>query len=194
MTNAGNDAPSATHVHGAFGQWVDDGVSVHRGVTLPPAAAITVSDRCAAGVRDDLSGPVLVAALRRAGAASVVGVLVRDDVDEIQAAVRAQIDHGCRLIFTTGGTGLAPRDVTPEAVGALIERLVPGLADGIRASGAAHTAMGALSRGVAGVTGQTLIVTLPGSPGAVTDAMAYLSPLLPHIMSQLAGGDHDVTP
>lgn len=175
---------------GASGRWQDDGDGLHRVSQLPPAGVITVSDRCSAGVAEDRSGPLLRDALLRAGAVDVALALVPDDGDAIRQAVLDMVGSGRRIVMTTGGTGLGPRDVTPEAVAALIERPVPGLAEAIRAAGLAHTETAVLSRGVAGVIGRTLVVTLPGSPAAVTDAAHYLSPLLPHICSQLDGGDH----
>jgi len=176
---------------GASGDWSDEGDGLVRAKPLPPAGVITVSDRCAAGLREDLSGPTLEAALRRAGAADVASALVPDDAGEIRQAVLGMVGQGRRIVLTTGGTGLGPRDVTPETVAALLDRDVPGLAEGIRSAGATQTPMASLSRGVAGVVGGALVVTLPGSPSAVADAVAYLAPLLPHIVSQLDGGDHE---
>jgi len=190
-------AACVTDVHlvaksgGASGDWRDEGDGLARVSTLPPAGVITVSDRCAAGVREDLSGPALQAALRRAGAADVASALVPDDADAIRRAVLDMVGQGRRIVLTTGGTGLGPRDVTPESVSALLDREVPGLAEAIRAAGAAQTPMASLSRGIAGVVGGALVVTLPGSASAVTDAVAYLGPLLPHIISQIDGGDHE---
>ena len=177
---------------GASGSWsTDSAEGLARTSPLPPVAAVTVSDRCAQGIRPDESGPLLAAALRRAGATDVATAIVPDDAGEIRRTVAAFADEGRALVLTTGGTGLGPRDVTPEAVAALIDRPVPGLAEAVRAAGARNVATASLSRGVAGVTGRTLVVTLPGSPAAVADAMAYLAPLLPHIVSQLAGADHE---
>ncbi|MCL2316575.1 MAG: cyclic pyranopterin monophosphate synthase MoaC [Actinomycetia bacterium] len=150
--------------------------------------------RSAAPAVGDVSGPLVAAALTRAGAASVTTRVVPDDVAAIREVVSELVAAGCRIVITTGGTGLAPRDVTPEALAPLLKWTIPGLAEGLRAAGAAHTATAALSRSVAGVLedegARALVVALPGSVGGVTDAMAYLGPLWAHIVDQLGGGDH----
>lgn len=148
---------------------------------------MTVSDRTVAGTRVDESGP-LAAELLAAAGFEVSRQLTADDVPAITAALRSAIDDGVELVITTGGTGLAPRDVTPEATTALIERPASGIAELIRRSGSVPTA--ALSRGVAGISGRTLVINLAGSTGAVRDGIAALEPLLAHAVSQLAGGDH----
>lgn len=148
---------------------------------------LTVSDRVAAGTRPDESGP-LAAQLLVALGFDVTQRLTPDGLPAVTEALRAAIDDGVDLVITTGGTGLAPRDVTPEATSALIERPADGIAELIRRSGSVPTA--ALSRGVAGVSARTLIINLAGSTGAVRDGIAALEPLLPHAVSQLAGGDH----
>ena len=180
---------------GASGAWADG--QREATAALPAAGVVTVSDRVSAGEREDVSGPLLAAGLARAGA-SVGGVrVVPDEADAIRDAVSDLVASGCGIVVTTGGTGLSPRDVTPEALAPLLTRTVPGLAEGLRAAGAAHAAGAALSRGVAGVIERdgraVFVVALPGSSAAVADAMAYLGPLLPHIVDQLGGGDHSAS-
>jgi molybdenum cofactor synthesis domain-containing protein len=151
------------------------------------AVVVTVSDRTVAGLRVDESGPLAADLLATQGF-EVTRRLTPDDSPAITAALRAAIDDGVDLVITTGGTGLGPRDVTPEATTALIERPAEGIAELIRRSGSVPTA--ALSRGVAGISARTLIINLAGSTGAVRDGIAALEPLLAHAVSQLAGGDH----
>ncbi|MCL2454071.1 MAG: bifunctional molybdenum cofactor biosynthesis protein MoaC/MoaB [Micrococcales bacterium] len=179
---------------GASGAWelADGGMARTR--ALPPAAVITISDRCALGVRLDLAGPRLVDALRGAGAVDVATAVVPDEVEKIREQVSAFVAAGRGLVLTTGGTGVGPRDVTPEAVEPLIERPVPGLAEAVRSAGAVRTGTAALSRGVAGVIGDALVITLPGAPSAVDDAMDRLAPLLSHAVAQLRGGGHEEHP
>ncbi len=154
------------------------------------AAVITCSDRSAAGVRDDVSGVLLVQGLKDAGYDIDGPVVVRDEVEAIRAAVRAAVDSGAEVVLTTGGTGLAPSDVTPEAVQPLLERLIPGVAEALRSTSSVAVPTSILSRGVAGTIGATVVVTLPGSPGGARDGLAVLVPVLPHLHAQLAGGDH----
>ena len=155
------------------------------------AAVLTVSTTIAAGDGEDVSGPALVQLCEEAGL-EVQHETVSDDRESIVAALKRLADHeGVRFIFTTGGTGLTIDDVTPEATLDAIDREAPGYAEAIRADSRQHTPLGLLTRGVSGVRGRTLIVNLPGSTGGVRDALAVLGPLLPHIVSQLRGGDHD---
>lgn len=157
---------------------------------LPPgsrATVITVSDRSYAGVRPDTSGPLLASLLADLGFAVAPVVLVPDEVAAIAAAVLAA---DADLVVTTGGTGLSPRDVTPEAVGPLLERLVPGLAEALRLDNRGAVPTSVLSRGVAGTIDRTLVVTLPGSTGGVRDGVAVLAPVVGHALAQLRGGDH----
>ncbi len=155
------------------------------------AAVITCSNRSAAGAREDTSGPALVEALRGAGwDVAPTSVIVPDDESAIAAAIAALADGGARLVLTTGGTGLAPTDVTPAATARIAERTVPGISEWMRASGMAKTPMASLSRGVAAVRGGTLIVNLPGSRNGALESLDAILPVLRHAVEQLAGGDH----
>jgi molybdenum cofactor synthesis domain-containing protein len=154
------------------------------------ALAITVSNRAAAGVYADRSGPVLVELLRSAGC-EVDGPRVVPDGDPVEAALREGLQSGYDVIVTTGGTGLTPGDLTPEMTRKVLDREVSGIADAIRWEGSAAGVPDAvLSRGLAGLAGQTLIVNLPGSTGGVRDGMAVLSRVLAHAVDQARGGDH----
>ncbi|MEO6606230.1 MAG: MogA/MoaB family molybdenum cofactor biosynthesis protein [Aeromicrobium sp.] len=154
------------------------------------AAVITCSDRSAAGVREDVSGALLVTGLKEAGYDTDSPVIVADSVEAIRDDVRAAVDAGADVVLTTGGTGLAPTDVTPEAVQPLLERQIPGIAEALRSTSSAAVPTSILSRGIAGTIGLSVVVTLPGSPGGVRDGLAVLLPVLPHLHAQLAGGDH----
>ena len=154
------------------------------------AAVITCSNRSAAGQRPDDSGRLLAEALRDWGYDVLAKLVVPDDVALIQKAVRQVLEDGARLVLTTGGTGLSPTDVTPEAVRPMIERDVPGIAERIRSANVEQVPTSLLSRGVAGLIGDALVVTLPGSPGGVRDGLAVLQPLMGHLLDQVSGGDH----
>jgi molybdenum cofactor synthesis domain-containing protein len=150
------------------------------------AVVITASDRCFAGEQADLSGPAVAAVLREAGAEIVQQAIVPDEHAMLESALREATGEAA-LIVTTGGTGLAPRDVTPEATLAVCERLVPGLAERIRAEGAKETPFAALGRGVCGVSGGALILNLPGSPAGAVSSLRAVLPLLPHALDLLGG-------
>jgi molybdopterin adenylyltransferase len=149
------------------------------------AAVLTVSDGVAAGTREDRSGDVLEELL--AGERfEVARRVVPDEADQIEAAL-VDLSRQAQLVLTTGGTGLGPRDVTPEATRRVLEREAPGIADAIRADSIAKTPHGLLSRGVAGVAGSALVVNLPGSTGGCRDGFAVLQPALEHALRLLAG-------
>jgi molybdenum cofactor synthesis domain-containing protein len=155
------------------------------------ALVITCSNRSAAGEREDASGPALVALLREAGwDVAPRAQVVPDQEAEIAAALTAAADAGYRLVLTTGGTGLTPTDVTPAATRRVLDREAPGLAELMRTAGLASTPMAALSGGVVGARGRTLIANLPGSPRGANESLAALLPVLRHAVEQLAGGDH----
>jgi molybdenum cofactor synthesis domain-containing protein len=150
------------------------------------AVVLTISDGCAAGVREDRSGPAVVQLLDSAGAAEVIAEILPDEVDRIAAALQRHAANAA-LIVTTGGTGLAARDVTPEATRRVCTRLVEGLAERMRAEGLRHTPLAALSRGVCGVVANALVINLPGSPAGATTSLAAILPVLPHALDLLAG-------
>lgn len=151
---------------------------------------ITSSTRAASGVWEDTSGPILVAGLRELGIDCPDPVVVADG-EPLLAALRTAVADGVDIVLTTGGTGHTPADVTPEMTLQVIDRQSPGLAEAVRAYGVAHGVPTAiLSRGIAGIAGQTLIVNLPGSSGGARDGVAALSPVLVHALDQVGGGDH----
>lgn len=153
------------------------------------ALAVSVSNRAAAGVYEDTSGPLLVELLRKAGC-EVEGPVVTPDGEPVETTLRDAVANGYDVVVTSGGTGLTPTDRTPEMTRRVIDREVPGIAEALRLANRDRVPTAILSRGVAGLAGTTLVVNLPGSTGGVRDGMAVLSPVLAHAVDQIHGGDH----
>ncbi|MEW5914064.1 MAG: MogA/MoaB family molybdenum cofactor biosynthesis protein [Thermodesulfobacteriota bacterium] len=153
---------------------------------------MTISDQAAAGRRSDTAGPLLTEMLAQAGIRVAAQDTVPDEPEQIRAALLRYADElRLPLILTTGGTGLSPRDNTPEATAAVIERPVPGLAEAMRAAGLAHTPHAMLSRGICGIRGQSLIINLPGSPRGALENLETVLPALPHALEKLCGDTRD---
>ncbi len=154
------------------------------------AVVISVSNRAAAGIYEDTTGPRIVAALEAHGMSRVIGRVVPDGED-VYDALTVAVEDGADLVVTSGGTGLTPTDETPEMTRRVIDKEVPGIAEAIRAYGVSNDIpTAALSRGLAGLSGSTLVVNLPGSTGGVKDGLAVLLPILDHTLDQIRGGDH----
>ena len=154
------------------------------------AAVVTVSDKGYAGEREDTSGPLLAGLLRELGVEVVAQTVVPDEPAQIREALSHLADDlELDLVMTTGGTGFTPRDRTPEATRAVIERETPGLAEALRMEGYRRTPLAVLSRGIAGLRGKTIIINLPGSPKAVREGMEVLAPILPHAVKMARGVD-----
>ena len=153
----------------------------------PSAAVLTASDGCAAGVVPDRSGALAREALEKLGFRLAASAVVPDEIEIIRERVREWVGAGVRLIVTTGGTGLGPRDVTPEAVSPLLDREIRGYGELLRAAGRRETPMAVLSRSLAGSIGATLVIVLPGSPRAVSSGLSTLAPTIPHALDLLAG-------
>jgi molybdenum cofactor synthesis domain-containing protein len=150
------------------------------------AAVLTVSDSSAEGRREDLSGPAVAAALEKAGFRVIARELVRDDQPEIEVRL-TELCRQAQLVVTTGGTGIAERDLTPEATRSVADRIVEGVGERMRSAGAKKTPFAALSRGLCAVRGRSLILNLPGSPPAAADSLAAVLDILPHALELLAG-------
>ncbi|AOZ73049.1 molybdenum cofactor biosynthesis protein [Boudabousia tangfeifanii] len=157
-------------------------------------AVITVSDRCHRGTREDKSGPLAVEMLAEYDVICPAPTVIPDEIDLIQQAIKDAIAMGARVVLTTGGTGVTPRDLTPEATAPLLVAQLPGLAEQVRNYGLAKTPLAGLSRGLVGVTSReadgVLVINAPGSSGGVRDTVDVLGPLVPHVLEQLGGGDH----
>lgn len=156
------------------------------------AVVITVSDACSCGERADESGEALVRLLTEMGAEVAAKEIVNDDLEPLADKLRTYADQAdLNLIVTTGGTGVAPRDNTPEATLRVIEREAPGLAEAMRMETLKHTPMAMISRGVCGIRSGALIINLPGSPKAVRESLAVIKPVLNHAIALLAGKPHN---
>jgi len=155
-------------------------------------SVLTVSDSVAAGKTEDRSGPSVVARCRELGWEIVSTAVRADDRAAIEAFLKETADSNeADAILTTGGTGLGPRDITPEATAAVVDRLIPGFPERMRAAGAAKTARAILSRAAAGIRGRTIIINLPGSPTGAVESLDVIADLLPHSVAVLHGARHD---
>jgi len=157
------------------------------------AVVITASNRASAGVYADTSGEILAAGLTKLGYELKDPIVIPDNISQIQAAIELSLAGKVDLIVTTGGTGVSPHDVTPEATAPLIKKLLPGIPEAFRAYSRDRVPTTDLSRGLAGVTGSSLIINLPGSPGGVKDGLVIIERLAGHVHDQIAGVDHTPT-
>lgn len=162
-------------------------------MTIRTAVVITASNRASAGVYADTSGEILAAGLVKLGYALSDPIVIPDDVTQIQNAIKQSLAEKVDLIVTTGGTGVSPHDVTPEATAPLIEKFLPGIPEAFRAYSRDRVPTTDLSRGLAGVNGTSLIINLPGSPGGVKDGLVIIERLAGHVHDQIAGVDHTPT-
>jgi len=185
-----NEQPLAEHEHHHESE-ADVAVQ-----SMGRACVVTVSNRASDGTREDTSGRLLGELLTDAGFEVSGPVVVADGVETVAAAVQEAVEKNVLLVVTTGGTGIGPHDLTPEASRTLITRDMPGMAEMLRREGAKQTPYAAVSRGMVGVIdhpdrrGGTLLVNLPGRPAGVQEGMDVLMPVLPHVLSQLRGYDH----
>jgi len=157
------------------------------------ALVITASNRAFAGFYEDKSGKILVEGLEKMGYQITEAIIVPDDIDQIASAIKNGIDRNIDLIVTTGGTGVSPMDITPEATAPLVEKILPGFSEAVRAYARDKVPTTDLSRAIAGVTDKSFIVNLPGSPGGVKDGLVILERLASHIHEQVAGHDHSAS-
>ncbi len=162
-------------------------------MTVRTAVVITASNRASAGVYADTSGEILATGLSKLGYELKDPIVIPDNISQIQAAIELSLSNNVDLIVTTGGTGVSPHDVTPEATAPLIKKLLPGIPEAFRAYSRDRVPTTDLSRGLAGVTGSSLIINLPGSPGGVKDGLVIIERLAGHVHDQIAGVDHTPT-
>ena len=195
---AGSDRRVSAEALADYGGPMSETPIVQKGLAALPepvkGAVITVSDRCVSGEREDLSGPLAQRLLAEHDVIVDTVDLVPDGVEPVREAIRRAVSAGARVVLTTGGTGVTPRDLTPEATAPLLETRIEGIEAQIRAHGLTKTPLAGLSRGLVGVTSRgadgALIVNAPGSRGGVKDTVAVVGPLVPHVLEQLGGGDH----